>query len=356
MTYTINAIIVLGDVSMSIMLKELLSAPNALKTIINTNKQTIDSLTNELSKRKLSFITTIARGTSNNAASFFKYLCEQQTGIMVTRFNHSITTISKKTTKLKDSLCICISQSGTGADTISVAEMAKAQGALTLAVTNNPDSPLAKLCHYHLYLNCGEEKSVAATKTYTVQIACMVLLVGILSNKHSIDFNSDIVIELNNYIKDTQPIQKLAHNLKDINNLIIMSRGETLPIAEELSLKLLETCYKLSRCYSVAEFAHGPYALIEKGRTVIILAPDGIYRNDFINIIKKIKRDGASIVAITDIAEIIKLADYSLCVPYKPSNPYHYILTIQIFAAYMAEALGLNPDKPRGLKKVTQTF
>ncbi len=340
---------------MSLMLNESLSAPNALNTLVSSNKKVLDALRHALAKRKIAFVTTVARGTSNNAANFFKHIYELKTGVMVAKYNHSVTTIAERTTKLQDSLCIGISQSGMGDDAISVMKMAKSQGALTVAVTNNTSSPLARLCDYHLFLNCGAEESVAATKTYTMQIACMILLTKVLANENISNLD-DIALNLNNYIQDMQPTRALAHSIKDINNMIILSRGETLPIAEELSLKLLETCYKLSRCYSVAEFAHGPYALIEEGREVILLAPKGIYKNDFVNITKRLKKDGAYLIAITDIDEVSNLADKSINVPYTIDNPFYYILTLQVLAATMAETLGLNPDKPRGLQKVTRTF
>lgn len=341
---------------MSLMLEELLSAPAYLKNVLKTNRQTISSLSDELKQKNISFFTTVARGTSNNAANYFKYVCEEKSGFMVSKFNHSVTTIANKTTILKQSLCIGISQSGMSDDTIKVMEMAKKQGALTLAVTNNPLSPLAKLCKYHLYLNCEEEKSVAATKTFTMQIACMQILAAIIANK-TVPQMDKIAMDLFNFTKTISTVKEFAQETKDINNMIILSRGETLALANEMSLKLLETCYKMSRCYSVAEFAHGPYALVEKGRTVIMLAPDGIYKKDYVAIAKRLKNDGATIIAFTNIDKIINcLSDYHIKIDYKNENPYFYILTLQAYAAFMAEELGLNPDKPRGLCKVTNTF
>lgn len=341
---------------MSLMLNELLSAPCALNNILKINEQVFTALTNDLKRKNISFVTTISRGTSNNAANYFKQVCEEKSGIMVARFNHSVNTIANRTTRLDQSLCIGISQSGTSPDTIKVMEMAKSEGALTLAITNYPDSPLTKLCHYHLYLNCGEEKSVAATKTFTMQIACLQILSHVLACSIIPEFENT-TIALKEYIKNISSIKELAARTKGINNMIILSRGETLPIADEMSLKLLETCYKMSKSYSVAEFAHGPYALVEKGRTVIMLAPNGIYRNDFVSIAKRLKTDGANIIAFTDIDEIInEYADYHINVPYDIDNPYFYILSIQAYAAFMAEELNLNPDKPRGLSKVTNTL
>lgn len=340
---------------MSLMLKELQEASQAIKNVLSTNNQTATEIAKEFKKRKLSIITTVARGSSNNAASFFRFVCEKESGIMVTKYNHSVTTICGKEVNLAKSLCMGISQSGMSSDTIMVMEMAKKQGALTVAVTNDTNSPLAKLCDYHLFLNCSEEKSVAATKTYTLQIANLHMLANILGGKQAPDFDK-IAEEMQAFTKSFAGIKELAEKTKTVNNFVILSRGQMLPIADEMSLKMLETCYKFSRCFSVAEFAHGPYAIIEKGKQVVLFAPQGEFTKDFEAIFSRLKQDGAEILPFSNIASLLKTS----CMSYEintsqEAEPYIYILALQAYAAYMSEALGLNPDKPRGLKKVTIT-
>ncbi|MFW5779821.1 MAG: SIS domain-containing protein, partial [Bacillota bacterium] len=130
------------------------------------------------------------------------------------------------------------------------------------------------------------------------------------------------------------------------------------PIAEELSLKIIETSYKLSKCYSIAEFAHGPYALVERGTTVILLAPDGKFKEDFAAMAAKLKKDGAKVIVITDVKQIYNcLSDDGILLPNKKdSQVFLFILAAQVYAAYMSKACGNNPDKPRGLNKVTLTI
>ncbi|HHT83197.1 MAG TPA: SIS domain-containing protein [Clostridiales bacterium] len=342
---------------MSLMLEELLSAHKSLGKIIETNLETIDKISQETKNKNIAFITTVARGTSNHAAAFFKYICELKSGIMVSRFNHSVTTIAGKNVDMSKSLVIGISQSGTSHDTLKVMQTAKECGAITVAVTNYPSSPLAKLCDHHIYLNCGEEKSVAATKTFTLQIANLHLLACRLGGEEAPDFDK-IANDICAYIKNIAHIEALAQKTKNMNNMIVLSRGITLPFADELSLKLLETCYKFSRSYSVAEFAHGPYALVEKGRTVLLLAPSGDYAQDFIKIAHRLKSDNAELIAFTDIKEIMALSDYYLEMPSvdKNSEIYLYITALQSYAAFTAQSLSLNPDKPRGLNKITNTL
>lgn len=341
---------------MSLMLEELLSAPKLLSNTINRNLNILKAICKKVNEKNISFITTVARGTSNHAANYFKHVCEEKTGIMVSKFNHSVATIGGKQTNLKNTLCLGISQSGTGQDTLTVMKTAKEQGALTVAITNYPDSPLATLCDYHIFLAADEEKSVAATKTFTLQIACLQAFALLLAKKELPDYDK-ISNQLNTFIQESlNGIKNFAQTNKGNDNMIILSRGEMFAFAEEASLKLIETCYKFSRPYSVAEFAHGPYALIEKGRKVVLIAPDSIYSKDYIAIVKRMKSDGADIFAITDIDEIIEQSNGHLKVSYPQDNPYMYIITLQAYAAFLSVTLNLNPDKPRGLNKITNTL
>lgn len=340
---------------MSLMFEELISAENALSRVLPTNKVVIEEIRKQVNTRGIQSVVTVARGTSNNAAAFFKYVLEQKNGFMVSRFNHSVTTILGSAPIMKNSLVVGISQSGASTDTIKVMQKAIDGGALTVAVTNDTSSPLAKMCNFHLYLNCGEEKSVAATKTFTLQLAALEALACALRGTAEPDFKG-IVGDLRKNISKLDEIKTLALNTNNIDNMLILSRGQMQFIADEMSLKLLETCYKLSRSYSVAEFAHGPYALIQPDRTVILLAPDGVFKKDFVAIAKRITGDGGKIISFTNIAEVAALSSHSVkmkCA--ETSEIYVYALAIQAYAAFMSESLGINPDSPRGLAKVTIT-
>lgn len=341
---------------MSLMLEELVSAKQALSEAAATNSAVIEKIAKKVNSQNIHSVVTVARGTSNHAAAFFKYICEQKDGPMVSKFNHSVTTILDSAPKLANSLVVGISQSGASTDTIKVMQKAIDAGALTVAVTNYPSSPLAKMCDFHLYLNCGEERSVAATKTFTLQLAVLELLANALCAKAAPDFEN-ITAAFTDFLPRLEEIKKLAESTKDIDNILILSRGPMQCIADEMGLKLLETCYKLSRCYSVAEFAHGPYALIQPCRTVILLAPDGAFTNDFIAIANRITGDGGKIISFTDIKEVAQLSEFSIKMPSNmPSEIYVYTLAIQAYAAFMSESLGINPDHPRGLAKVTITI
>lgn len=338
------------------MMQELLFAPQAMKKVVETNGKIAKEIAKKVKENDIKFVATVARGTSDNAAWFFKYQCEKKSGLMVAKFYHSVNTILHSKVNMSSCLCLAISQSGMSTDTINVVSMAKESGALTVGVTNNENSPLAKMCDFHLYLNCEEEKSVAATKTFTLELACLELLSNALGGLENPNFDK-ISNDMIEFSKCFDKIKFITEETKNDDNMIILSRGETLGVADEMSLKLLETCYKFSRTFSVAEFIHGPFAVLDATKTAIILAPDGKYTPDFVAMATKLKNIGAKIVAFTDIEELQKISAISIRMPKsKSSSIYLYTLAIQAYAAYLSEKLGNNPDNPRGLNKVTITI
>src|SRR5690554_4725782 len=194
---------------MSFMMDELLYAPKAMEKVLTTNLKTATAIAKRIREDNISFITTAARGTSNNAAAYFKYICQLKTGLPVSKFDISIATKYNKIPSMSSGLCIGISQSGKSIDTIKALERAKDGKAVTVAVTNDPQSELANIADYHLYLNCGEEKSVAATKTFTLQVANLVLLVNLISQESAPDFD-DIAKDMTVFSHSFLELKELA--------------------------------------------------------------------------------------------------------------------------------------------------
>lgn len=348
----------MGEFAMSIMLNEFLTAPDVVREVVNNNKKVISDIAKDFKARGITNITTVARGTSDNAATYFKYVVEAIGGIMVSKFSPSITTIYGSTVNLGNNMVLAVSQSGMSTDTLMVVESAKATGALTVGVTNNPESPLAKLCHYHIYLNAGEERSVAATKTFLAQLTAMYMLANKLSSSSAKMNISEIPPLLEKFIAESKDgIKAFAEKTKHFNNYVILTRGLLQSVSGELSLKMMESCYRFSRPFSTCEFMHGPIALVEEGTKVIMLAPGSEFSQEFINMATRLSILGAEIIAFTDIKE---LEDISSAYFHMPSlrgmeTPFLYTMAVELFAAYTAEALGVNPDAPRNMKKVTIT-
>ncbi len=343
---------------MSLMKSELMLASSVIKKAISTNKATVKTIAKAFRERELTNITTVARGTSDNAATFFKYVCEIISGIMVSKYTPSVTTIYKGSVNLKSNMLVAISQSGMSTDTQMVLENAKKQGSLTVAVTNNPDSKLAKTADFHLYLNAGEEKSVAATKTFTAAITVLYMLANELAAKPAmINFNQ-IPSVVEQFINDsTENIEDVALRQKDLKNIVVITRGLMQGVANELSLKILETCYTFTHPFSTSDFMHGPLALVEEGTNVIMLCPSGELSEEFIDMATRLSILGANIIAFTDIPDILSIANEKIKMPTVHSlmAPFVYTIAAQIFACAVAERQGRNPDAPRNLKKITIT-
>lgn len=345
---------------MSIMMMELLTAPDVVRKVISVNKSVVKSIAKEFDERGLTNITTVSRGSSDNAATFFKYMSEIVAGVMVSKYTPSVTTVYKQSVNLKDNMLLAVSQSGQSIDTMMVVNDAKARGVLTVAVTNDEQSPLAKACDYHIFLAAEDEKSVAATKTFTAQITAMYILANaIAKNKAAKIMNvGEIPPMFESFIKNyDDTIREFAEKTKHINNCIVLTRGLMQGIASEVSLKLMETCNIFNRPFSTAEFMHGPLALIGEGTNVLVLAPSGEMTGEFIDMTTRLSLLGAKITAFSDIKEVLDIADNSVAMPtvHSLAAPFIYTLAIQMYAADMADVLGKNPDAPRNLKKVTIT-
>lgn len=343
---------------MSIMLNEFLTAPDVVREVVANNKQIIAAIAKEFKSRGITNITTVARGTSDNAATYFKYLVEVIGGIMVSKFSPSITTIYGSKVNLSNNMLLAISQSGMSTDTLMVAESAKETGALTVAVTNNPDSPLAKICDFHIYLRAGEERSVAATKTFIAELTAMYLLANALSPSPAKMNVSELPPMLDKFINENkEELRLFAEKTKHLNNFIILSRGMLQSVSSELSLKIMESCYRFSRPFSTCEFMHGPIALVEEGTQIMMLAPSSEFSQEFINMATRLSILGAQITAFTDIKEVEDIAQNSFRMPFcrGMETPFLYTIAVEIYAAYLAETLGINPDLPRNMKKITIT-
>lgn len=340
---------------MSLMMEEQKYAPIAFSNV-NGNNDVVKAIAKKVKDNAVESVVLVARGTSNHAGLYFKYVVEATTGLRVSKFYHSVNTILHASQNMAHTLCVAVSQSGCSTDTIEVVKMAQKNGAITVGVTDDEASPIAKMCDYHLFLNCGEEKSVAATKTFTLELAVLKLLAEGLAGKELSDF-AKIGEKLKEFLTKYDDIKEVALRNLDIDNLVVLSRGPAQFLAEELCLKLTETCYKLAKAFSVAEFAHGPFALLDESRQAILFAEGGAFTKDFIDIAKRIKGTGAKLIAFSDIPEVLALADDKIVMPVADdASPYRYAMALQCFAVNIAEGLGKNPDVPRGLKKVTITL
>lgn len=342
----------------TLMQQEIFSEPTMLKNTIKACSSVLPALKAEFKKRKITKIVTMARGTSDNAATVFSFLCPLKTGLVTSKFHPSIFTVYDQKVNLNDTMMVIISQSGMSKDTIKVMNDAKACGAMIVGVTNNAESPIAKESDFHLFMDVEEEKSVAATKTYIGEIFALSMLVDALAEDNSVDYN-EIANNINDLLSlfDNQ-VSAMAEDMYKKNNFIILSRGTTLGSGDELSLKLTECCYIFNRSYSSANFMHGPLSLLDSNANVIMFAPDSQFTQEFIDMANRIKEKDATLYAFTDIKEIQNMSTKFVNMP-KTNNltsPIYYGVMASLLALSIGLKKGHNVDAPRNLKKVTVTL
>ena len=341
---------------MSIMLEEIGEQPLVLEHTIANEAAKYRQLGSFLRERGIELIVIAARGSSDNASLFGRYLLEIAAGIPVSLAAPSIHTLYHAKLNLKRALVIGVSQSGEGADINIVLENAKTAGAFTLAITNEPDSTMAGLADETLLIHAGKERSVAATKTYTGQMLHFYMLANELAEKrldiHKIPAYTARALDLK------PQIEELVQRYVFMDNCVVVGRGMNYGNSYELALKLMETCYIVAERFSSADFFHGPLAIVERRFPVILFGPTGVTHQSSLDLLHRLRDLNADCLSITNSVAISKLSTNSLILPEEIEeflSPIPFIVPAQLFAALLSAAKGLDPDTPRSLSKVTRT-
>jgi len=346
---------------MSRMLEEIRQQPEALERTLRAEVRRAGRLRRIFKARKPRLIVLCARGTSDNAARFGRYLLEITTGIPVSLAAASVYTLYDANVNLRDALVLAISQSGESTDTNLVLARARAQGALTIGITNEPKSTLAGLAEHVLLVRARREKSVAATKTYTGQVLLLYVLAWALGGKIRLADLERLPELVNLALSLEAEIAALSERYRFMNHAVVVGRGFNYANAFEFALKLMETCYVVAERFSSADFLHGPIALVEPNFPVFLFAPCGVTWPSLGEMLDKLRGLKAETVVVCDRGNLeadIK-ATRTIRLPRKLSDlltPIPYIVPAQIFAASLAAQKGLDPDRPRTLSKVTRTM
>ena len=342
----------------TLMWKEICEAAQGLKRVKKQNAQTVADIVRAVKKKKVAGVVIAARGTSDNAGMFAKYLVETYCGVPASLAAPSVYTVYGGNLSLKNFLVIGFSQSGQAADVIEVISRARAEGAPTVAVTNDAASPLAGAAEFCLDCAQGPEDSVAATKTFISELYLSLMLAAAWSKNEILKAalkTSVSAVEKTYKLSDV--IEQAANRYRFIGDSFILGRGLAYSIAFEFALKTQETCYIRSRGYSTADFYHGPIAQVSDGTPVFIFALSDKLKNDSVEMIKKIKNDGGDVFVFSPDIEILARADGGVALPEgdEISSVFAAAAAMQLFACALAVLRGRNPDKPRGLSKVTIT-
>jgi len=343
---------------MSVMLQEILEQPEALRKTFQRERAHALEFMKAARHRDFRLVVLVARGTSDNAAVFGRYLTEIATRIPAALAAPSVHTLYRSRVNYRNALVVGISQSGEGTDINAVLEAAKRQGGYTVAITNEKDSPMAKLADETFLVHAGRQHSVAATKTYTGQLMIFYLLAAALGVDVTMEGVSEIPDRVKESLKLIPDLKALVERYRFMSHCVVVGRGINYGNAFEFSLKLMETCYVIAERFSAADFMHGPIALIEHDFPAFVFMPPGKTFSDMRDLTVQLRKLRAEVVAITGPNARVPAANRLIRVPHEMPeiySPIPYIVPGQIFAALLAEIKGLDPDKPRSLHIVTQT-
>lgn len=339
---------------------EIHEQPEVLRRIAAWEWSAIQEAARTVRQRGIQYVILAARGTSDHAAQYFKYLFEIENGIPCGLAAPSVVTLYRARLNLQGALVVGISQSGQAPDVIEYLNHARTQGALTLAITNAPQSPLAQAADFALNLHAGEERAVAATKTYTSTLSVIYLLSQALKdNPRAPESLAETADQMQQVLQLDATVEAAVDRYRYMRECVALARGISQCTAMETALKLIETCYVLCKPYSVADFMHGPFALIEPGFPCLLFAPDGATYPTVLESARKLRDGGAETITFAHQPEILRLARTPIEVPIAVSetvSPIVYAAPGQLFAYHLALARDLNPDQPRGLQKVTRTL
>jgi glucosamine--fructose-6-phosphate aminotransferase (isomerizing) len=315
----------------------------------------------EIGRRDIDFAFLAARGSSDNAGLYAKYLWGLHNRLPVALAAPSMFSFYQSPPVLRRALVVGISQSGQSPDIVGVIQEGRRQGAPTLAITDDPGSPLAEAADFVLFTDTGTEKSIAATKTYTAQLLAIAMIsVGLRESTERLEELQRVPELVTQVLGTDGGIEQAASRYRDMQHCVVLGRGYDYATAHEWSLKLKELTYVLAAPYSSADFLHGPVAILESGFPVLAVAPIGQTHQDMLQLLKELVDTRAvRLLVLSNADQTLALAEEALRIP---SNLPEWICPIvtavpaQLFSYHLARAKGLDVEHPRGLQKVTRTW
>ncbi len=339
---------------------EILEQPAVLERLLENQASHIQKIARALKKKEIRYVFLAARGTSDNAGLYAKYLWGAFNQLPIALAAPSLFSMYGHPPNLKGALVVGISQSGQSPDIVSVLAEGKRQGAPTLAITNTPGSPLTQVADFCVDIGVGEEKAVAATKTYTAQLMAIAMLSTAwgadqarLQALRAVPGLVEQVLALDKTLSIT------AERYRYMDQCVVLGRGYNYATAYEWSLKLKELTYVVAGPYSPADFQHGPIAIIGPGFPVMAVVPSGALFENVLALLRRLASGPkAELLIISDHEEALDLARSPVRLPAgipEWLTPLVSIVPAQLFTYHLTRARGLDPESPRGLQKVTET-
>jgi len=333
---------------MSAMAREAAEAPDVVARCLALNAAAIAEIARRLRRHQPPVVLTCARGSSDHAARFLKYLVEILLGIPCCSIGASVVSIYGARLNLKNAVCVTISQSGKSPDIVAVQEAARAAGAFTIALVNSEDSPVAASSDICFSLCAGPEISVAATKSFIASLATAAALAAEWANSRDMqDTVQNLPTVLGRAAKIDWP--EAIDVASRVDSIYVLGRGPALAIAQETALKLKETCAIHAEAFSMAEVMHGPLELLTGEIPVLAYSPDDASRPFALEALAKLRKIGAKVLAVESGGMAYAPTGHPLL------DPISMIQTAYRIVEATARMRGRDPDNPRLLTKVTET-
>ncbi|WP_180730834.1 SIS domain-containing protein [Paraburkholderia sp. PGU19] len=335
------------------MLKEALASADVVAAQLNDTSR-VEALAARLAQEPRHVALTVARGSSDHAASYFASLTMSRVGLPVASLPMSVATLQQAPLQVRNQLALGFSQSGKSPDLVGTMRALREAGALTVAAVNVPGSPLEDACEFYLPLLAGPELSVAATKSYIAMLSVSAQLVAHWQKDEAL---LDGLKSLPDALRRAGALDwsKAVDELRDAERMIVIGRGLGLAIAQEAALKLKETSGIQAEAFSSAEVRHGPMELIDRDYPLLVFAPRGPEQAGLLQLARDMQARGARVLLAADPADVPESTLPLVSTAHAALDPIAAILSFYVMAAGLAAARGRNPDAPRHLMKVTET-
>lgn len=339
--------------------REIREQPRVLRRLLDAERDTVERVADAIRQADPRYMVIAARGSSDNAARYGKYLFGATNQLAVALATPSLFTRYGKPPRLEGALVLAVSQSGQSPDISAVVAEGRRQGALTVALTNDTGSPLARAARHVIEMHAGVERSIAATKTYTASLMALAMLsTALAEDEERFQILQTMPDTVARVVDGVPEIVDMAERYRYMDACVVISRGYNYATAYEIALKLKELTYILAEPYSSADFRHGPLALVEQGFPVLAVIPEGRMAGELIELLGQLEGRGAELVVVAAAERALRLAQTRLLLPDGIPEWISPLVTVvpgQIFALGLTLTRGLDPDHPRGLRKVTLT-
>lgn len=343
------------------LIDEIREQPEVLRRRLGAGMDDMRRVADEIHRRDVRFVLIAARGSSDHAGTYAQYVFGARNRLPVALATPSLFTVYNSPPRIADALVIGVSQSGCSPDIVSVVEEGRRQGALTLAITNAPDSPIARAAELHVDIAAGPERAVAATKTYTAQLMALAALSVAMagSSPEDLEALAAVPAATEQALGLDARAREIALAYADMHHCVVLARGYNYATALEWSLKLKEMAYLFTDVYSTADFQHGPIAIVEPGLPILAVVPRGATYDGLVSLLELVRDEhGARLVVISDGDRALSLTEDAMPLP--PGlpewlTPIPAIVPAQLLTYYLALGKGYDTEHPRSISKITLT-